>query len=88
MFRTLFESVLATVARDRVRHQTIRELQGLNDHLLADIGILRSEIPEFADSLIEANEMPRRELLGAQAHRLVFQHLSIRNWQRSRKRST
>ena len=64
MFRTLFESVLATVARDRVRHQTIRELQGLNDHLLADIGILRSEIPEFADSLIEANEMPRRELLG------------------------
>ena len=87
MFRTLFESVLATVARDRVRHQTIRELQSLNDHLLADIGILRSEIPEFADSLIKQMKCHAASFLGAQAHRLVFQHLSIRNWQRSRKRA-
>ena len=46
MFRTLVESVLATVARDRVRHQTIRELQGQR-HLLADFCVFG--VRGFAD---------------------------------------
>jgi uncharacterized protein YjiS (DUF1127 family) len=64
MFRHHFETFLATVARDRVRRQTIRELRGLNDHLLADIGVLRADIPEFAGKLMGDTAMPHRDLLG------------------------
>ena len=52
MFRTFIETALARLARDRVRRLTIRELQGLNDHLLADIGLVRADIPAYADRLI------------------------------------
>ena len=45
------------------KRRTITELSRLDDHLLADIGILRGQIPMIAESLIApSGDAPRRTI--------------------------
>ena len=54
---------IATAIRKR---QTIRELSRLDDHLLADIGIAREQIPMIGEGLIaRSGEVPRRAIPAA-----------------------
>lgn len=49
------------IASEIRKRQTIAELSRLEDHLLADIGIERAQIPMVAEGLIApSGEMPRR----------------------------
>ncbi len=50
MTRTI-NNILTSIANWNRRHATIRALSGLNDHLLKDIGINRSEIGSIAAGL-------------------------------------
>jgi uncharacterized protein YjiS (DUF1127 family) len=45
----------------RKRHLTIRELERLDDHLLADIGLDRGRIRFVVDGLTEVSARPARE---------------------------
>lgn len=63
MFRPIIENVLAHLARDRARRRAISELTSLNEHLLADAGILRADIPVLMDR-VEAGQAARQGGLG------------------------
>ena len=62
MFRTAIETLLNSLASGIARRQAKRELAGLSDHLLADAGILRSEIPTLLERA-EMAEMDRRHAM-------------------------
>lgn len=47
-------AVAAAHARRRLRRETVRDLQGLSDRTLQDIGIPRSAIWSVADDLVSA----------------------------------
>ncbi len=49
---SLIENVVETIVTWHTRRRTIGELRALNDHVLKDIGISRSEIHAVADGLI------------------------------------
>lgn len=50
-FRDAVLAVVQKIARERARRSTIRALRDLDDHLLEDIGIARSDIRSFARAL-------------------------------------
>ena len=57
---------IRSVAGTLRKRRTIAELSRLDDHLLADIGIAREQIPMIAEGLIAAsNEAPRRTVPAA-----------------------
>jgi uncharacterized protein YjiS (DUF1127 family) len=47
-FKAVVNSVKASLARRRVYHVTLRELNALSDRELADLGVHRMSIPEIA----------------------------------------
>ncbi|MFQ6022176.1 MAG: DUF1127 domain-containing protein [Acidiferrobacterales bacterium] len=46
-------TVADAIARERERRATIRTLRALNDHILHDIGLHRSEIPTVVEQLFD-----------------------------------
>lgn len=46
--------------RHRRRHAALRELQALDDRMLQDIGVTRSELPSLVAELIGATRAERR----------------------------
>ncbi|MBT6272732.1 MAG: DUF1127 domain-containing protein [Chromatiales bacterium] len=56
MLRHTVGSIIASLARGRVRRQTIRELSALSDRQLADIGILRADIGKLVNHRISVFE--------------------------------
>jgi uncharacterized protein YjiS (DUF1127 family) len=58
-------TILAPLLRRRRRRAAIADLEGLSDHLLADIGLSRNDIPKAVDALLE------RDLAGAEWQRPV-----------------
>ena len=52
--QSLFRRSVIAVSRWRQRRAAIRQLQALNDHYLADIGLERDQIVPTLDALIEA----------------------------------
>ena len=62
----LLAQVLDDLARGRRRQAAIRELDKLSDHLLADVGLRREQLPTLALELADEKERDR-------ALALVFQ---------------
>jgi uncharacterized protein YjiS (DUF1127 family) len=62
----LLAQVLDDLARARRRQASIRELDKLSDHLLADVGLRRDQLPTLALELADEKERDR-------ALALVFQ---------------
>lgn len=56
----VFHRMMAELRRRRQRNASIRELMALDDHQLADIGLLRSEIPEVVDELVHLGKTSLR----------------------------
>ncbi len=52
----LYRRAVAAVSRWYRRRAAIRQLQALNDHYLADIGLERDRIVPTLDALIEAGD--------------------------------
>ncbi|MEO9901584.1 DUF1127 domain-containing protein [Nisaea sp.] len=50
---------LHKIARERLRRARIKELQGLTDHQLLDIGVERSEIAATVEKVLERKVYPR-----------------------------
>ena len=51
---SLASALVREYRRERDRRETIRELRGLEDYLLRDIGLERDQIVSVADALVEA----------------------------------
>jgi uncharacterized protein YjiS (DUF1127 family) len=51
--------VLDDLARERRRQAAVRELDKLTDHLLADIGVRREQLPTVALELADEKERDR-----------------------------
>jgi uncharacterized protein YjiS (DUF1127 family) len=62
--RSLWQRLAGLFLRNNERLQTIRELHGLSDEMLRDIGVERDEIEQSVDALLaassaETNRTPR-----------------------------
>jgi uncharacterized protein YjiS (DUF1127 family) len=55
----LLAQVLDDLARGRRRQASIRELDKLSDHLLADVGLRRDQLPTLALELADEKERDR-----------------------------
>ena len=55
----LLAQVLDDLARARRRQASIRELDKLSDHLLADVGLRRDQLPTLALELADEKERDR-----------------------------
>jgi uncharacterized protein YjiS (DUF1127 family) len=64
MFRTAFENILKSLAGGIARRQAKLELAGLSDHLLADAGILRAEIPALLERAEQVEMTRHHAMLG------------------------
>jgi uncharacterized protein YjiS (DUF1127 family) len=54
--RSIFARVARPIAEWRDRRAAYDELAGLDDHMLADIGICRGDIPGIVTGLVEPGE--------------------------------
>lgn len=59
-------AMLDTVRRTRRRSKLLRELQGLDDHMLRDIGVHRAELPSVVAELVGSAPATRRQVLASQ----------------------
>ncbi len=59
-------AMLDTVRRTRRRSKLLRELQGLDDHMLRDIGVHRAELPSVVAELVGSAPATRRQVLALQ----------------------
>jgi uncharacterized protein YjiS (DUF1127 family) len=57
------QAVIERVRLARHRSKLLRELQGLDDHLLRDIGLHRAELPSVVAEVVGASPGTRRQVM-------------------------
>ncbi len=70
VLRFLRERVVAPLARLQRRNELFRELDAMDDHLLADIGIPRGQIPFYVEKVLAPKPAAGETETGATVHHL------------------